>query len=210
MMLDKAIVDLSHWDEVDSFEDAKNDGVVGIIHKATESNNDFDPTYNQRKNDALAVGLLWGAYHFLRPGNMEHQAQYFVSEVGNNLDLYAADHEDGGVSLDDLKVFLREVKQLTGKNPIIYSGDLLKEQLGDRVDSELSQYRLWLAEYTSGTPTWPQSTFPQWWLWQYTERGECAGIPGNSEGNLDLNKYAGTEQQLIKEWSGKASPEPVA
>jgi GH25 family lysozyme M1 (1,4-beta-N-acetylmuramidase) len=38
-MLDKAVVDLSHWDEVDSFEDAKDDGVVGIIHKATESNN---------------------------------------------------------------------------------------------------------------------------------------------------------------------------
>jgi hypothetical protein len=36
-MLDKAVVDLSHWDEVDSFEDAKSDGVVGIIHKATES-----------------------------------------------------------------------------------------------------------------------------------------------------------------------------
>jgi len=44
-MLDKAVVDLSHWDEVDSFEDAKDDGVVGIIHKATESNNYFDPTY---------------------------------------------------------------------------------------------------------------------------------------------------------------------
>ena len=35
-MLDKAVVDLSHWDEVDSFADAKGDGVVGIIHKATE------------------------------------------------------------------------------------------------------------------------------------------------------------------------------
>ena len=46
-MLNKAVVDLSHWDEVDSFEDAKDDGVVGIIHKATESNNYFDPTYNQ-------------------------------------------------------------------------------------------------------------------------------------------------------------------
>jgi GH25 family lysozyme M1 (1,4-beta-N-acetylmuramidase) len=48
IMLDKAVVDLSHWDEVDSFEDAKDDGVVGIIHKATESNNYFDPTYNGR------------------------------------------------------------------------------------------------------------------------------------------------------------------
>ncbi|MGA7041986.1 MAG: hypothetical protein WBZ08_26790, partial [Pseudolabrys sp.] len=31
------------------------------------------------------------------------------------------------------------------KSPIIYSGHVLKEQLGDRRDSELSQYRLWLA-----------------------------------------------------------------
>lgn len=208
-MLNKAVVDLSHWDEVDSFEDAKDDGVVGIIHKATESNNYFDPTYNQRKKDALAAGLLWGAYHFLRPGNIKDQAQYFVREVGKNLDLYAADHEDEGVSLDDLKTFLSEVKRLTGKSPIIYSGHVLKEQLGDRRDSELSQYRLWLAQYTSRTPSWPKPTFPQWWLWQYTEHGECDGIPGDSEGNLDLNKYAGTKQQLIDEWCEEVPPKPA-
>ena len=34
-MLEQAVVDLSHWDDVDSFEDAKDDGVVAIIHKAT-------------------------------------------------------------------------------------------------------------------------------------------------------------------------------
>src|SRR5262245_58201134 len=209
LMLDKAVVDLSHWDEVDSFEDAKDDGVVGIIHKATESNSYFDPTYTQRKKDALAADLLWGAYHFLRPGNMKDQAQYFVSKAGKHLGLYAADHEDGGVSLDDLKTFLREVKRLTGKSPIIYSGNVLKEQLGDRRDSELSQYRLWLAQYTSGAPSWPKATFPQWWLWQYTEHGECAGIPGDSEGNLDLNKYPGTKQQLAVEWREKV-PAKVA
>jgi len=206
IMLDKAVVDLSHWDEVDSFEDAKNDGVVGIIHKATESNNYFDPTYNQRKKDALAAGLLWGAYHFLRPGNMKDQAQYFVSKVGKNLDCYAADHEDEGVSLDGLKTFLREVKRLTGKSALIYSGHVLKEQLGNGHDPELSQYRLWLAQYTSGTPSWPEATFPQWWLWQYTEQGECDGIPGDSEGYLDLNKYNGTERQLIEEWREEVSP----
>jgi lysozyme len=210
IMLDKAVVDLSHWDEVDSFDDAKVDGVVGIIHKATESNNYFDPTYNQRKKDALAAGLLWGAYHFLRPGNMKDQAQYFVSKAGKNLDLYAADHEDEGVSLDDLKTFLREVKRLTGKSPIVYSGHVLKGQLGDSHDSELSQYRLWLAQYTSGAPSWPKATFPRWWLWQYTEHGDCGGIPGDSEGNLDLNKYDGTKQQLINEWREEvpAKPEP--
>src|SRR5262245_11753799 len=209
IMLDKAVVDLSHWDEVDSFEDAKDDGVVGIVQKATESNNYFDPTYNQRKKDALAAGLLWGAYHFLRPGNMKDQAQYFVSKAGRNLDLYAADHEDEGVSLDDLKTFLREVKRLTGKSPVIYSGHVLKEQLGDGRDSELSHYRLWLAQYTSGTPSWPKATFPQWWLWQYTEHGECNGIPGDSEGNLDLNKYNGTKRQLIDDWSEEVAARPA-
>ena len=197
-MLDKAVVDLSHWDEVDSFEDPKVDGVVGIIHKATES---------KRKKDALAAGLLWGAYHFLRPGNMKDQAQYFVSKAGKNLDLYAADHEDEGVSLDDLKTFLREVKRLTGKSPIVYSGHVLKGQLGD--NSELSQYRLWLAQYTSGTPSWPKAIFPRWWLWQYTEHGDCDGIPGDSEGNLDLNKYDGTKQQLVNEWREEVPAKPA-
>src|SRR5262245_18385340 len=109
-MLDKAVVDLSHWEGHDSFGDAKDDGVVGIIDKATESNNYFDPTYNQRKRDALAAGLLWGADHYLRPGNMKDQAEYFFSKVGKDLDLYAADHEDEGVSPDDLNTFLRELK----------------------------------------------------------------------------------------------------
>ncbi|MGA9456859.1 MAG: hypothetical protein WBV43_15495, partial [Pseudolabrys sp.] len=86
---------------------------------------------------------------------------------------------------------------------------VLKEQLGDRRDSELSQYRLWLAQYTSGTPSWPKATFPQWWLWQYTEHGECDGLPGDSEGNLDLNKYTGTKQQLIDEWRGEVPPKPA-
>ena len=48
-------------------------------------------------------------------GNMKDQAQYFVSKAAKDLGLYAADHEDEGVSLDDLKTFLREVKRLTAK-----------------------------------------------------------------------------------------------
>src|SRR5512139_1141959 len=118
-MLDKAVVDLSHWDEVDSFEDAKDDGVVGIIHKQPNRITISIRLITSAK-DALAAGLLWGAYHFLGPGNMRDQAHYSVSEVGKNLDLYAADHEDEGVSLDDLKTFLREVKRLTGKSPHLF------------------------------------------------------------------------------------------
>jgi lysozyme len=209
-MLDKAVIDLSHWDEVESFAAAMAAGVVGIIHKATENNNYFDPTYLARKADAEDAGLLWGAYHFLRPGNMQQQADYFVGKVGKDLDLYAADHEDEGVSLDDLKVFLRRVFDLTGQRAVIYSGHVLKEQIGSAKDAELAQYRLWLAQYTSGTPSWPKATFPKWWIWQYTEHGDCPGIPGDSDGNLDLNKYSGTADQLRKEWTGdELAPAPA-
>ena len=119
---------------------AKDDGVVGVVHKATRSNNYFDPTYNQRKKDAAASGLLWGAYKFLQRSNMKEQAQHFVSEVGKDLDLYAADYEDEGVSLDELKTFLREVKRLTGKSRIMYSSHILKEELERQAQFELSQY----------------------------------------------------------------------
>jgi hypothetical protein len=46
-------------------------------------------------------------------------------------------------------------------------------------------------------------------VFHLTERGECDGIPGDSEGNLDLNKYAGTEQQLIDEWREEVPPKPA-
>ena len=52
---------------------------------------------------------------FLRPGILKDPAQYIVSKAAKDLGLYAADHEDEGVSLDDLKTFLREVKRLTAK-----------------------------------------------------------------------------------------------
>src|SRR5262245_2377 len=103
-MLNKAVIDISHWNPVDSFVEAKADGVIGVIHKVTESTNYVDPTYNGNKEAAKAAGLLWGAYHFLRPGDMKAQAQYFISKIGEPIDLYAADHEDAGVSLNDLKM----------------------------------------------------------------------------------------------------------
>jgi hypothetical protein len=116
-----------------------------------------------------------------------------------------------GVSLDDLKTFLREVKRLTGKSPIVYSGHVLKGQLGDSHDSELSQYRLWLAQYTSGAPSWPKATFPHGGGSGNTQSMViAAAFPATAKGNLDLNKYDGTKRQLINEWREEvpAKPEP--
>lgn len=204
-MTDVAAIDLSHWNTVDSFKSAKNAGVLGVIHKCTESDDYVDPTYEQRRRDADAAGVLWGAYHFLRPGNMQAQAEFFVQNVGNfESVLLAADHEDDDVSLDDLKQFLRVVAELTGQMPVIYSGNVIKEQLGQESDDFLAQHRLWLAQY-SDKPSWPYATWPTWWLWQFTDKGSVPGMAGDT----DCNRFNGDALQLIDEWSGPDDVRPV-
>ena len=54
---------------------------------------------------------------------MKAQAKFFLDTA--KLDagtLIAADHEDEGVSVDDLKVFLSEVANAAGRSPVLYSG----------------------------------------------------------------------------------------
>lgn len=197
------VIDLSHWNPVESFLDVKASGILGVIHKATESTGYADDEYDWRKEKALEAGLLFGAYHFLRPGDMRRQAEFFV-DVAGDIDLYAADHEDPGVSLSDLKVFLQHVEELTGILPVIYSGHVLKEQVGSKADPELEKYLLWLAQYSS-TPSWPTAIWENYWIWQYTDEGSCAGI----QGYCDLNQYQGSPDQLYQEWTGAAAPPPV-
>jgi lysozyme len=121
--------------------------------------------------------------------------------------IYAADHEDAGVSLDDLKAFCAEVDRLTGKPPIIYSGYLIKDQIGTGRDAELARYPLWLNHWNSN-PSWPTATWPTCWLWQYSngQNGPLPhGCPG-MHGDVDTNSYGGTDDQLIAEWTGTAVP----
>ena len=208
MTNDPLVLDLSHWNPVESWEALKQSGIVGIIYKVTEGSSYVDTTYDAAKKGARAAGLLWGAYHFLRPGDMRAQAKFFVDKVGEPIDLYCADHEDFGVTVEDLKLFMLEVHRLTGVKPILYSGHVIKEQVGNIPDPVLAQYRLWIAQYTGASqPEWPQQIWPMWWLWQYTEHGAATGVGGD----VDMNRYSGAGPlQLTAEWGGgPAAPASV-
>jgi len=63
-MIKNVIVDLSHWNQSVDFKLAKEDGILGVIHKATQGLQYVDPTYEERQKAAEEVNLLWGAYHF--------------------------------------------------------------------------------------------------------------------------------------------------
>ena len=117
------VIDLSHHNTVTDFGKIAAAGIRGVIHKATEGVTFKDAEYGPRRQAAIGAGLIWGAYHFLRPGDMKAQAKFFLDTA--KLDagtLIAADHEDEGVSVDDLKVFLSEVANAAGRSPVLYSG----------------------------------------------------------------------------------------
>ena len=198
----RRVLDLSHHNDVSNFQTVADNGIWGIIHKATESTNYKDDMYPSRKTKFLNVGLLWGAYHFLRPGNIANQVDYFLAYTGiDDQMLYALDWEDSGNGEDDAVEFCQRIEQKTGRKCIIYSGNTAKEEISGS-NSYLGEHRLWLAQYSS-SPS-PQASWDDWWLWQYSD-GQAGpsphGCPGCT-GDVDTNSYEGSRDQLRSEWTG--------
>ena len=63
-----------------------------------------------------------------------------------------------------------------------------------------------LAQYTTGTPSWPDETYPQWSLWQYSETGEIDGI---NDSYVDLNRFNGSDAELLT-WISPAGSEAIS
>jgi lysozyme len=144
MPLLNAIVDLSHHNTVTSFEEARADGVLAIIHKATEGTTFVDAKYAERQARAKAAGLLWGAYHFGTKGAAPEQVSHFLETANPTAtDLLVLDFEpnsrEATMTLTEAEVFVEALRERTGRQPGLYSGQsFLRERLGNRVDSPLT------------------------------------------------------------------------
>jgi len=194
------VIDLSHYNPVTSFTQVKQGGIVGVIHKATEGTGWSDPTYASRKPEALAAGLLWGAYHFGVNEDGAAQANYFLSVVkpGPN-DLLALDFEENPSSqmtIAQAEQFVTEVYNQTGRYPGFYSDALAGNMLGNTPSAVLANCWFWRAEYGGAAPSVP-STWPTWTMWQYTESGTVPGI----QGSCDRDTFNGTSAALTKLWT---------
>jgi GH25 family lysozyme M1 (1,4-beta-N-acetylmuramidase) len=211
------VVDIYHDDVVTDLGATAAAGIAGVIHKATQGATITDDKYAARRSQARAAGLLWGAYHFGDNSPVADQVTHFLEiarpDDGTLLALDFEPHptESRTMRLDQAREFLRLVQERTGRRAILYSGHLIKETLGHAVDPFFAAHRLWLCQYAQ-MPKLPAS-WDKFWLWQYTGDGEGPaphGIPG-IQGNIDLNVYMGTAEQLAAEWAGgPAGPALVA
>lgn len=199
------VVDLYHGDSVSSFAALKAAGIEGVIHKATQGTHFQDPEYHDRRAQARAAGLLWGAYHFGEGGDGATQAGFFLDFVQPEAtDLLVLDFETNtqgaSMTLAEAEQFVATVQSRTGRWPGLYSSpSYLNQALGEGRSPVLASCWLWIADYASA-PVVP-ANWPYWTLWQYTD-GTHGPEPHTVDGvgNCDRDQFNGSLDQLHRLW----------
>lgn len=195
-------------------------GVRGIIHKASQGTLNVDRMYERRRQAAVDAGLLWGAYHFAEAQDADTQVKHFMDaaqpEEGTLMALDFEPYGNNTMSLPGARRFLQTLDEALGRKAVIYSGNLIKETLGNKPDDFLGGHRLWLAQY--GPVARVPAAWKSYWLWQFSGDGinnQGISIPGvnpTQAKRLDMNAYDGGDEQLAAEWAGDplAPAAPVA
>jgi len=204
------IVDLNHDNDIDMTK-AVSDGIVAVIHKASEGATFRDPLYVKRRTAALKAGLLWGAYHFSSGRDVGEQFDNFMAatnwkKLADDLTLLCLDFEPSSIgpdmSLDQAHDFVTRIKNETGRWPMIYGGSLLRSSVPQHSpDDILKNCALWYARYRDEPIGVPIDTWPDFTLWQYTD-GKNGPEPHmvSGMGRTDRNCFLGTVDQLRKAW----------
>lgn len=207
------IIDLYHGDDVQDAAAVKAFGIVGVIHKASESTNGVDPLYASRRKLFTDLGCKWGAYHFFHgvdAASAVAEADHLLAVALPDADtLVALDWENVGdraPSAAAARAFLERIEAVLGRKAVIYSGNVAKEQISG-ADPFFGAHRLWLAQYGNGWSVQPSWTVP--WLWQ--NNGDAVGVGPHSipgiKGNCDNSTIVtGAVSDLLAQWS----PSPPA
>ena len=192
-------IDVSHWEGTIDWKTVASSGYKFVYTKATESTTYTDDTLVPNVSGAASVGIPIGAYHFYRLAvDPKAQADFFLSKIkGLQLELPPSlDFEEQtniapATVAKSLKTWLDIVEAAVGRKPIIYTSAYFWNTFVG-TPSWADDYGLWVANYTAA----PAPLLPKPWknylFWQYTDKGAVPGISGD----VDMNRYAGTEEDL--------------
>ena len=172
-------IDISHYQGVPDFAKVKAAGKVYVWSEATDGTTpDGAPnhiTYRQHRAGALAAGLLFGAYHFLRHGNIPAQVRAFMQATdqleGCTLP-YLLDAEAAGLTVSDVEQFV----ELVNEPNVLYLGQPAHGQLG-AIPSSWALWPLMYPDYTAAQPPTP-TPWRQMTVWQHADNGAVPGVAG--------------------------------
>lgn len=201
------VIDLSHHNPTPDWPTLKQSGVMAVMLKCTQNVGYLDPTYATRSTAAKEAGLLVAPYHFLQGGQIKRQMDWFLDKANIPKGGRAIIDHEADATLDEL---CDAVAALWDKRPdlqiTIYSGHTIKDQLGSTlVCGALKNTSLWIAHYTTArAPIWPTQQWPNWSLWQWTDKETVPGIAKPVDGN----KWNGSADSL-RAFMSPASDKPA-
>ncbi|MDQ0949523.1 GH25 family lysozyme M1 (1,4-beta-N-acetylmuramidase) [Streptomyces phaeochromogenes] len=145
------------------------EGLSFVFVKATEGRTYVNPKLSAQTKRARDAGCVVGFYHFLWPGNLTAQAEYFVGKAPEKAgDILAVDWETTGDGTHATNAekdrFIRKVKELRPNNRVV-----LYCNRNYWLNVDTTSYAgdgLWIADYvTAGKPR----IQAKWRFHQYTD-----------------------------------------
>lgn len=207
-------IDLSHYQGGDlDFHAARRAGVLFVSHKTTEALDPkyVDAFYTRRRREVADAGMLFGGYHFARPGQSggAAQAQWFLrhatpgdGDLWPMLDL----EDDDGLNTAQLTAWVDDwvtvMRREVGCVGFIYT----QYDLDDDFAAPL-----WRARYSDAMslPTVPKP-WRHWTVWQWSN-GEYPHTPLNLTpgiGHVDANMMHTTMPAKLLERFTLGGPKP--
>ncbi|MEU2560324.1 glycoside hydrolase family 25 protein [Streptomyces longispororuber] len=165
------------------------EGISFVIVKATEGRSYINPRLSAQTKRARDAGCVVGFYHFLWPGNITAQAEYFVAKAPEKAgEFLAVDWEWTGdhtaATNAEKDRFIKEVKRLRpGHRTLLYCN---RDFWLNRDTTSYAGDGLWIADYvTAGKPRIRAS----WRIHQYTSTP------------LDKNVADFPDQAAMRDWA---------
>ena len=194
--------------DVASYQDATPSvsGLDFVFIKATEGRSYVSGKQNRQAATARTAGLVVGFYHFLHPGNIQAQAEWFVDKCASlEGDMLVCDWEttaDGKrPTCAEKDQFLRAVKKLrpTHKVGLYCNTDYWKH----RDTTSFCQDFLWIADPNS--PKGKPSIKAKWLFHQWGQRGTDQDVAAFNS-RSDLRNWCGYPTPPTKKPAPKPTP----
>lgn len=170
-------------------------GLGFVIVKATEGASYVNPLHGGQVAHGRAAQLVVGHYHFVRPGSMAAQVDYFLAHaVPRAGDPLVLDWEDRGVSDDQKDAWIKTLQAKVPANRVLLYCNRDFWLTRDR--TSFCGDGLWIAD--PDAPAGQPRVKHPWLLHQYSEAS-----------GLDRDVAAFTDVAAMRAWATKASPSPA-
>lgn len=190
-------LDVSHYDEKIDFTKVMGAGFRFCSAKCTEGSGNIDSMYKINKAKAKAAGMIFGGYHFFRPGiDPIRQADHFLRNVdlqpGDFQPMFDWEVSQGKSDVPKARKFIEKVEAACGKQMLIYGPPYMLNDFS--LDPWFGERPLWVAHYGVTAPLLP-APWKYWSFWQYSDKGSVPGIPAADE---DMDIFNGKLESLMK------------